>query len=76
MYFHSSDGLLTINEPVVYMVRYVMVEAGKIHSEGRWMGWDLEIKTFWALKWLQAKRVPFGLKKVEISMVHPFQCSE
>jgi hypothetical protein len=26
-------------------------------------GWALEIKTFWALKWQRAKRVPFEPKK-------------
>jgi hypothetical protein len=40
-------------------------EAGKIHYEGHWKGWALEIKTFWALKWLRAKREPFSPKKVE-----------
>jgi hypothetical protein len=38
MYFHSSDGLLTMNVPVVYIARSVMVEAGKIHYEGHWKG--------------------------------------
>ncbi len=39
--------LLTINVTVVYTARYVMVlsHAGKIHYEGHWKGWALEIKT-------------------------------
>jgi hypothetical protein len=31
-------------------------------------GWDLEIVTFWALKWQRAKRVPFVPKKVEMAL--------
>jgi hypothetical protein len=33
------------------------------HYKGHWKEWALKIKTFWALKWQRAKRVPFGPKK-------------
>jgi|688.fasta_scaffold480396_1 hypothetical protein len=36
---------ITINVPVVYMTRYVMV-AGKIHYEGHWKGRALSIDEF------------------------------
>jgi hypothetical protein len=45
---------------LLFMARYYNgFEAGKIHYEGHWKGWALEIETFWALK-----RVPFGPKNV------------
>ncbi len=37
----------------------------KIHNGGRLKGWALKSRLFWALKWQRAKRVSFGLKKVE-----------
>jgi hypothetical protein len=46
MYFHSSDGILTINVPVVYIARYVMVEVGKIHYKGHWKGVGPENRDF------------------------------
>jgi hypothetical protein len=46
MYFHSSDVLITIKVPVVYIARYVMVEAGKIHYEGHWKGVGPENRDF------------------------------
>jgi hypothetical protein len=42
-------------------------KAGKIHNEGRWKEWALEIETFF---------VPSNGYKVEISRAHPNQCPE
>jgi hypothetical protein len=47
-------------------------DAGSIHYEGNWKKWALKSRLFWILKWQQAKRVPFGPKKVEISGATPF----
>jgi hypothetical protein len=42
-------------------------------TRGSGRGGPWKSRFFWALKWLRAKRVPFGPKKVEISRGHPFQ---
>jgi hypothetical protein len=41
------------------------LDRGEIHNKGRLKGWALKLRLFWALKWQQAQRVPFGPKKVE-----------
>jgi hypothetical protein len=52
-----------MNVPVVYMVRYKMVlrRATSI-TRGMRRGGPRKLRLFWALKWLRAKRVPFGPK--------------
>jgi hypothetical protein len=68
---------ITINVPVVYMARYIMVlmRARSItRGIGRSGPW--KIYTFWALKWIRARGVQFGSKKVEISRADPFHCPE
>ncbi len=35
------------------------------HYEGHWKGWALKIETFLGPEMAQAKRVPFGPKKVK-----------
>jgi hypothetical protein len=58
---YSLPTTLTINVPVVYMAREVMIlMRKKIPFEGYWKERALKIKTFWALKWQRAKRAPFG----------------
>jgi hypothetical protein len=54
----------TINVPVVYCIWRVCngFEEGKIQYEGH-----RKSRLFWALKWLRAKRVPFGPQK---SLLH------
>ncbi len=37
---------ITINVPVVFMARYVMILRGEHHYEGHWKGWALKIETF------------------------------
>ncbi len=61
------DCILTINVPVVFMARYIMVLRGAKSLQGA-----LELGPEMA----RAKRVPFGPKKVEIFRAHPFQCPE
>ncbi len=54
---------------IIYMARYVMVltsEAGRIHYEGHWKGWALEIKTFLGPEMATTKRMIFGPKKVKL----------
>ncbi len=55
-------SLITINVPVVFMVRYVMVLRSAY--KGHWKGWALKIKTFLGPEMARAKRVPFGPKKM------------
>ncbi len=60
---------LTLNVPVVFMARYVMILRGATvqhHYEGHWKGWALKIKTFLGPEMARVKRVPFGPKKVEL----------
>jgi hypothetical protein len=38
------------------------------HYEGHWKGWALKIGTFLGPEMAQAKRVPFGPKKVEVEI--------
>ena len=42
-------------------------DAGNIHYKGHLKGWALNLRLFLSLKWQQAKRVPFGPKKVDIA---------
>jgi hypothetical protein len=46
--------IITINVPVVYMVRNVMILMRE--NPGHWKGYALKIETFWALNWQRAKR--------------------
>jgi hypothetical protein len=38
--------IITINYPLIYMVRDVMSLMRQIHYMGQWKGWALKIKTF------------------------------
>jgi hypothetical protein len=54
----SSNGFkLTINVPVVYMARDVMILMRENHFEGHWKGWALKIETFWALTMREASAI-------------------
>ncbi len=55
--------VITINVPVVFMARYVMVLRVQHHYEGHWKGWALKITTFLGPEMARAKRVSFGPKK-------------
>jgi hypothetical protein len=57
---------LTINVPVVFMARYVMILRGATSLRGHWKGWALKIETFLGPEMARAKRVPFGPKKVDM----------
>ena len=61
----SSTILLTINVPVVLMARYVMVLRGATSLRGALEGVGPEYQDFLGPEMARAKRVPFGLKKVE-----------
>jgi hypothetical protein len=62
----SIQTSLTINVPVVYMVRDEMILMPENPFRGPLKGVDPENRDlFWALKWQRAKRVPFVPKKVE-----------
>ncbi len=39
------------------------------HYEGHWKGWTLKIETFLGPEMAQAKRMPFGPKKLSILVV-------
>jgi hypothetical protein len=67
-FYTKTIAGLTINVPVVYMARYVIVLRREVkhHYEGHWKGWALKIETFWALKWQRAKQVPFKPQKIEL----------
>ncbi len=54
---------ITINVPVVFMARYVMVLRVQHHYEGHWKGWALKITVFLGSEMARAKRVSFGPKK-------------
>jgi hypothetical protein len=60
----STVSVITINVPVVFMARYVMVLRGATSLRGDWKGWALKIETFLGPEMARAKRVPFGPKKV------------
>ncbi len=51
---------LTINVPVVFMARYVMVLRGATSLRGALEGVALKIETFLGPEMARAKRVPFG----------------
>ncbi len=57
--------IITIDVPVVFMARYIMVLRVQHHYEGHWKGWALKIETFLGPEMARAKRVPFGPKKVD-----------
>ncbi len=44
--------MITINEPVVFMARYIMVLRGATSLQGHWKGWALKIdaSAIWAQK--------------------------
>jgi hypothetical protein len=45
------------------------------HYEGHWKGWALKIETFLGPEMSQAKRVPFGPKKVEdLKVFRKYRC--
>jgi hypothetical protein len=70
-------GVLTINVPVVYMARYVMVLGVQHPFQGPLKGVGPGNRGCLGSEMaIGAKRVPFGPKKVEISRVHPFQCPD
>ncbi len=55
---------ISINVPVVYMARYVMVlRQARSITRGIGRGGPWKSRLFWALKCLRAKRVPLVLKK-------------
>jgi hypothetical protein len=57
---------ITINVTVIYMARYVMVlRRARSTTRGIGRGGPWKSRLLWDLKWLRAKRVPFGLKKVD-----------
>jgi hypothetical protein len=62
---------LTINVPVVFMTRYIMVlrDAMQHHYEGHWKGWALKIKIFLGPEMSLTLLMPFGPKKVEIFLL-------
>ncbi len=68
--------IITINVPVVFMAQYVMVLRDGTLLQGALEGGAPKIETFLGPEMAQAKRVPFGPKKVEIFKAHPFQCPE
>ncbi len=48
--------ILTINVPVVFIARYIMVFGGvQHHYEGHWKGWALKIETFLGPEMARAK---------------------
>jgi hypothetical protein len=64
-----NRSLVTVNVPVVYIGRENGFGWGKIHNKGPLKGWALKSRLFWALKWHRVQRVPFGPKKVKISLL-------
>ncbi len=54
------QDLITINVPVVFMARYVMVLRSATALRGALEGWALKIETFMGPEIARAKRVPFG----------------
>jgi hypothetical protein len=56
--------ILTVNVPVVYMMRDVMVLMRANPLQGPLEGVGPEIETFLGLEMVRAKQVPLGLKKV------------
>ncbi len=58
------DCAITINVPAFYMARYLMVlRRTRSITRGIGRSWPWKSSLFRALKWLRAKRVPFGPKK-------------
>jgi hypothetical protein len=55
---------ITINVPVVFMARYVMVLRSATSLRGALERVGPENRDFWGPEMARAKRVPFGLKKV------------
>jgi hypothetical protein len=55
--FSLVTTFITINVPVVYMTRYVMVRGGKDPSQGalEWVDPGNQV-FFWALNWLRKRR--------------------
>jgi hypothetical protein len=75
IYIHIIHGkmiitiIITINVPVVFMARYVMVLRGATSLRGIGRGGPWKSRLFWALKWHERSECYFGPKKTTYNFI-------